>query len=73
MSKKECLPSKNSQSCRVEIQEMPGAGSSVIEGYEKSEGILEWQEPQSAGQLGTAPDKGGEGLNVCCLILSSPY
>lgn len=32
--------------------------------YEKSEGIPEWQAPQSAEQLGTASGKGGKGKGV---------
>ena len=35
--------------------------------YENSEGLPEWYAPQSAGQLGTAPEKGGkdEAFAIC--------
>lgn len=57
MSKKQCLISKPSQSCRVDTQEMlwPTARSFRVKGYEKPEGIPEgrhlnlqgsWEEPQ---------------------------
>lgn len=38
----------------------PTAGTFIKEGLETYEGLQGWQVPQSAGMLGTAPEKGGK-------------